>query len=76
VIDGLTGDQRFFLAYGQTWRSKMRDAALRQRVKTNVHAPGEFRAETVRNLDAWYKAFDVQPGAKLYLKPDQRVQIW
>jgi putative endopeptidase len=76
VIDGLTGDQRFFLAYGQTWREKMRDAALRQRVQTNVHAPGEFRAETVRNLDAWYKGFDVQPGAKLYLKPDQRVQIW
>ena len=76
VIDGLTGDQRFFLSYAQTWQSKMRDAALRQRVKTDVHAPGQFRAETVRNLDAWYKAFDIQPEAKLYLKPDQRVQIW
>ncbi|HEX5960621.1 MAG TPA: M13 family metallopeptidase [Rhodanobacteraceae bacterium] len=76
VIDGLSGDQRLFLSYAQTWRSKMRDAALRQRVKTDVHAPGQFRAETVRNLDAWYKAFDVQPGARLYLQPDQRVKIW
>ncbi|HET6586618.1 MAG TPA: M13 family metallopeptidase, partial [Oleiagrimonas sp.] len=76
VIDGLTGDQRFFLSFAQTWQSKMRDAALRQRVKTDVHAPGRFRAETVRNLDAWYKAFNIQPDAKLYLKPEQRVQIW
>ncbi|HEX5489567.1 MAG TPA: M13 family metallopeptidase [Rhodanobacteraceae bacterium] len=76
VIDGLGGDQRFFLSYAQTWQSKMRDAALRQTVKTNVHAPGRFRAETVRNFDPWYKAFDVQPGARLYLKPDQRVKIW
>ncbi|MGH8148151.1 MAG: M13-type metalloendopeptidase, partial [Rhodanobacteraceae bacterium] len=76
VIDGLTGDQRFFLAFGQVWRNKMRDAALRQEVVTNEHAPGHFRAQTVRNLDAWYKAFDVQPDEKLYLKPDQRVKIW
>jgi len=76
VIDGLTGDQRFFLAFGQAWRDKMRDAALRQQVITNGHAPGHFRAETVRNLDPWYQAFDVQPGQKLYLAPDQRVKIW
>ncbi|HET8941436.1 MAG TPA: M13 family metallopeptidase [Rudaea sp.] len=76
VIDGLTGDQRFFIAYGQTWRSKMRDAALRQRVTTNVHAPAQFRAQTVRNMDDWYKAFEVQPDQKLYLAPDQRVKIW
>ncbi|MDO1530596.1 M13 family metallopeptidase [Fulvimonas sp. R45] len=76
VIDGLTGDQRFFLAFGQAWRSKMRDAALRQRLATDVHAPAQFRALTVRNLDAWYPAFKVQPGQKLYLKPDQRVKIW
>ncbi|MCE5234386.1 MAG: M13 family metallopeptidase [Mizugakiibacter sp.] len=76
VIDGLTGDQRFFLAYGQAWRSKMRDAALRQRVTTDVHAPPQFRAETVRNLDAWYAAFGVQPGEKLYLAPKDRVRIW
>jgi len=76
VIDGLTGDQRFFLAFGQAWRSKIRDAALRQRLATDVHAPANFRAETVRNLDAWYDAFGVKPGEKLYLAPDQRVKIW
>ena len=75
-VDGFSGDQRFFIAFGQAWRSKIRDAALRQRLATDVHAPGQFRAETVRNLDPWYQAFDVQPGAKLYLKPDQRVKIW
>jgi len=75
-IDGLSGDQRFFIAFGQAWRSKTRDAALRQLITTNVHAPGPFRAETVRNLDPWYQSFDVQPDAKLYLKPDQRVKIW
>src|SRR6185437_7718055 len=75
-IDGLTGDQRFFIAFGQAWRNKMRDPALRQLITTNVHAPAQFRAETVRNLEPWYKAFDVQPGAKLYLQPDQRVKIW
>ena len=76
VIDGLTGDQRFFLAFGQAWRSKIRDAALRQRLATDVHAPAQFRALTVRNLDAWYPAFDVKPGQKLYLAPDKRVKIW
>jgi putative endopeptidase len=76
VIDGLTGDQRFFIAYGQTWRSKLRDAAARQRVNTDVHAPAQFRAETVRNLDAWYQAFDVKPGQTMYLDPAQRVKIW
>ena len=76
VIDGLSSDQRFFIAFGQAWRSKIRDAALRQRLATDVHAPAQFRAETVRNLDPWYQAFDIQPDAKLYLKPDQRVKIW
>ncbi|MDE2225678.1 MAG: M13 family metallopeptidase [Xanthomonadaceae bacterium] len=75
-IDGLSGDQRFFVAFGQAWRSKIRDTALRQQLATNVHAPAQFRAETVRNLDPWYQAFNVQPGEKLYLKPDQRVKIW
>lgn len=74
--DGLTGDQRFFIAFGQAWRSKIRDAALRQRLATDVHAPAQFRAETVRNLDAWYAAFDVPPDAKLYLAPERRVKIW
>jgi putative endopeptidase len=76
VIDGLSGDQRFFLAFGQAWRGKIRDAALRQRLATDVHAPGDFRAETVRNLDQWYPAFEVKPGEKLYLAPKDRVKIW
>jgi putative endopeptidase len=76
VIDGLTGDQRFFLAFGQAWRFKIRDAALRQRLSTDVHAPSNFRAQTVRNLDGWYDAFGVKPDEKLYLAPDDRVKIW
>ena len=76
VIDGFTGDQRFFIAYSQTWATKMRDAALRGRIATDGHAPGMYRALTVRNLDAWYKAFDVQPGDKLYLPPEKRVKVW
>ncbi|HZY33751.1 MAG TPA: M13 family metallopeptidase, partial [Rhodanobacter sp.] len=76
VIDGLSGDQRFFLAYGQAWRSKIRDAAQRQRLATDVHAPADFRAQTVRNLDPWYPAFEVKSGEKLYLAPQDRVKIW
>jgi predicted metalloendopeptidase len=76
VIDGLTGDQRFFLAYAQSWAAKWRPQALRQVVLTNEHAPDQFRAQTVRNIDAWYPAFNVQPGQKLYLAPAQRVKIW
>jgi putative endopeptidase len=72
----LTGDQRFFLSFGQAWRSKTRDAALRQQLTTDVHAPAQFRAETVRNIDAWYGAYDVKPGQKLYLAPKDRVKIW
>ncbi len=76
VIDGLSGERRFFLAYAQTWREKIRDAALRQRVTTNGHAPDHFRAETVRNVDAWYTAFDVAEDAALYLAPKDRIHIW
>ena len=76
VIDGLTGDQRFFLAYAQSWRSKMRDAALRQRVLTDGHSPGRWRAQTVRNIDAWYDAWGAKPGEQLYLAPADRVKIW
>jgi putative endopeptidase len=76
VIQGFTGDQRFFLAYAQSWASKMREATLRQRIATDGHAPDMFRALTVRNLDSWYAAFNVQPGNKLYLAPDKRVRIW
>lgn len=76
VIDGLSGDQRFFLAYAQSHRGKLRDAALRARVATDVHAPGPWRVLTVRNVNSWYPAFNVQPGQKLYLAPDKRVAVW
>ncbi|HEX8063417.1 MAG TPA: M13 family metallopeptidase [Allosphingosinicella sp.] len=76
VIDGFTGDQRFFIAYGQAWATKMLEPTLRQRVLTDGHAPGQFRALTVRNLDAWYNAFGVKPGQKLYLAPEKRVKVW
>ncbi|MGZ2412886.1 putative endopeptidase [Sphingomonas sp. F9_3S_D5_B_2] len=76
VINGYTGDQRFFLAFGQSWSVKTRPETLRQIVLTNGHAPEQFRAQTVRNIDAWYPAFNVQPGQKLYLAPNQRVKIW
>ncbi|HET9638633.1 MAG TPA: M13 family metallopeptidase [Allosphingosinicella sp.] len=76
VIDGFSGDQRFFIAYGQAWASSMREESLRQRVLTDGHAPGQFRALTVRNLDAWYTAFNVKPGQKLYLAPEKRVKVW
>ena len=78
-IDGQTirmGDQRVFLGWAQNYRSKAREAALRRQVLTDVHSPGEYRADTVRNLDAWYSAFDVQPDQKLYLPPEGRVRIW
>ena len=76
VIGGLTGDQRFFLAFAQSWRAKMRDKSLRARIATDVHAPAMWRVETVRNLDAWYPAFGVAPGQKLYLAPESRVRVW
>jgi len=74
--DGLSGDQQFFLAFGQNWGDKTREAALRQQVMTDGHSPGEYRAATVRNIDAWYAAFNVQAGEKLYLAPAERVRIW
>jgi len=76
VIEGLTGDQRFFLAYAQSWREKIRDAALRSRIITNEHAPARERAQTVRNIDAWYDVYGVKPGEKLYLEANERVRIW
>jgi len=77
VIDGLTGDRRFFLAYAQVFRTKYRDEALRTMVLSDAHSPAQFRVNgVVRNVDAWYAAFNVQPGEKLYLAPDQRVKIW
>ena len=72
----LDGDREFFVGYGNTWRTKMREGAARQRILTDGHSPGEYRTATVRNLDAWYKAFDVKPGQKLYLAPAERVRVW
>ena len=77
VIDGLTGDQRFFIAYGYSWQNKQREGALRAQLLTNEHSPAKYRVNgIVRNFDPWYKAFNVQPGDKLYLPPEQRVHIW
>jgi endothelin-converting enzyme/putative endopeptidase len=76
IENGFSGDQQFFLAFAGNWKSKERAAALRQDVMTDGHSPDEFRAATVRNIDAWYAAFDVQPGQKLYLTPPDRVRIW
>jgi len=76
VVEGFSGDQQFFLSFGQSWRAKYRDPALRQQIITDGHAPDQYRALTVRNLDAWYQAFGVKPGDKLFLSPEQRVRIW
>ncbi|MFL6299915.1 MAG: M13 family metallopeptidase [Terriglobales bacterium] len=76
VIGGLTGEQRFFIAFAQRWRKLQDDAALRSQLATDTHAPGEYRSDTVRNVDAWYKAFNVTPADKLYVKPEDRVRIW
>jgi len=76
VVQGYTGDQQFFLAYGQSWREKMREPLLRQVVLTDGHAPAGYRTFTVRNLDAWYSAFHVKPGQTLYLAPADRVKVW
>jgi endothelin-converting enzyme/putative endopeptidase len=74
--EGFTGEQQFFIAFGQNWASKAREAMLRRQVLTDPHSPARFRAATVRNDDAWYSAFNVQPGDKLYLAPAERVRIW
>ncbi len=76
VIGGRTGEQRFFLAFGQRWRNIQTEAALRHQLKTDTHPPGKYRGDSVRNVDFWYKAFEIAPGEKLYLKPKDRVRIW
>lgn len=76
-IDGYTPEQRFFLSWGTIWRTKMRDDALRNRIMTDTHAPGMYRAYMpLKNVDAFYAAFDVKEGDKMYLKPEDRVRIW
>ena len=73
---GFSGEQLFFLSFAQSWRQKIREPALRQRIITDGHAPAEYRADTVRNLDPWYEAVGVKPGQKLYLAPADRVRVW
>lgn len=69
-------DPQFFIGYAQSWRTKLREAARRRGVLTDSHAPASYRTATVRNIDAWYRAFDVQPGQALYLPPAERVRVW
>ena len=69
-------DREFFIAYAQTLRRKTSESAVRKQVASDNHAPEDDRAGTVRNLDAWYAAFDVRPGQKLYLEPSARVRVW
>jgi predicted metalloendopeptidase len=77
ALDGITGEQRFFLGFGQIWREALRDEALRNQILSDPHSPGRYRINgVVHNNDAWYEAFNVQPGEALYLTPAQRVQIW
>jgi len=76
VKDGFTGDQRFFISYGQSWREKIRDQQLRMRIATDSHSPDQYRAVSVRNLDAWYDAFSVRESQRLYLAPSARVRVW
>jgi len=77
VLDGLTGDQRFFLGYAQSWRHKSTDDSTRQLIVSNPHAPAQYRVNgVVRNIDAWYEAFNVKPGDKLFLAPENRARIW
>ena len=75
-FQGLSGDQQFFLSFAQSWRTKFREAAIRRAIVTDGHAPAEYRADTVRNLDAWYDAFSVKAGQALYLAPKDRVRVW
>jgi putative endopeptidase len=77
VIDGLTGDQRFFMSYAQIWRQVAKDEIMIQRLATDPHSPAEFRTNQIlKNVDAFYDAFDVKPGDAMWLNSDQRVRIW
>ena len=76
IINGLSGEQRFFLAFAKRWRKLQTETALRQQLKSDNHSPGEYRSNTVRNVDSWYEIYGVAPGDKLYLKPQDRVRIW
>ena len=76
AVDGFTGEQQFFVSFAQSWRRKSREPALRNQILTDGHSPDEYRASTVRNIDAWYGAFGVKAGERLYLAPGERVRVW
>ena len=77
IIDGLTGDQRLFLGYAQSWRGKASDDALRAQMASDPHSPRKFRViGATRNVDSWYQSFDVTAGQKYFLKPEDRVRVW
>jgi putative endopeptidase len=77
TVDGLTGDQRFFMAWAQVWRAKAREDALRNQVATDPHSPAKYRSFVpLRNVQGWYNAFNVQPGDKLYIAPEKRAKLW
>jgi predicted metalloendopeptidase len=76
LVDGFNSDQQFFLSFAQSWRAKYREPILRQIIIADGHSPDQYRASTVRNLDAWYTAFEVKPGEALYLAPGERVRVW
>ena len=76
VVQGMSGDQQFFVSFAQSWRGKSREPAMRNRILTDGHAPAEYRASTVRNIDVWYRAFGAKRGERLYLAPADRVRIW
>jgi predicted metalloendopeptidase len=77
VIDGFTGVQRVFLGFSQVWRSKIRDEALRRQIATDPHSPAIYRANgPVRNVSAWYEAFNIEEGDAMYLPAEERVKIW
>jgi predicted metalloendopeptidase len=77
VMDGYTGEQRFFIGWGQVWRRKYREAEMRKRIKTDPHSPSQYRCNgIVSNLDGFYEAFNVQPDSPMYIAPEKRVRIW
>jgi putative endopeptidase len=77
VVDGLTGDQRFFLSFAQAWRGAQREDAIKTQVASDPHSPRRFRViGPLRNLDAWYDAFKIGPNSKFYIPPKDRVRIW
>ena len=77
LIDGLTGDQRFFLSWAQVWREKTREDALKNQIATDPHSPARLRTiAPIRNMDEWYAAFNIGPESSMYIPPEKRVKIW